>query len=99
MEPLPTAGPRQFLSSARMPSAAPFATAVKRLLDDRNLRLKKIGEEAAELVTACADGDKVRAVEEAADVLYHLLVAVRPLGITLDDVKQTLAQRAAKPPR
>jgi phosphoribosyl-ATP pyrophosphohydrolase/phosphoribosyl-AMP cyclohydrolase len=32
-------------------------------------------------------------------VLYHLLVAVRPLGITLDDVKETLAQRAAKPPR
>ena len=35
-----------------------------RLLGDRNLRLKKLGEEAAELVTACADGDRVRAVEE-----------------------------------
>ena len=27
------------------------------LLDDRNLRLKKLGEEAAELIAACADGD------------------------------------------
>jgi phosphoribosyl-ATP pyrophosphohydrolase/phosphoribosyl-AMP cyclohydrolase len=68
----------------------------RRLMEDRNLRLKKIGEEAAELVTACADGDKARAVEEAADVLYHLLVAVRPLGVTLEDIKQTLARRAAK---
>lgn len=70
----------------------------RRLLDDRNLRLKKIGEEAAELVTACADGDQARAVEEAADVLYHVLVAVKPLGLTLEDVKAVLARRAAKPP-
>ena len=35
------------------------------LLSDRNKRLKKIGEEASELVTACADGDAVRATEEA----------------------------------
>ncbi|MCY1022434.1 bifunctional phosphoribosyl-AMP cyclohydrolase/phosphoribosyl-ATP diphosphatase HisIE [Pyxidicoccus sp. MSG2] len=68
----------------------------RRLLDDRNLRLKKIGEEAAELVTACADGDKERAVEEAADVLYHVLVAVKPLGLTLEEVKAVLARRAAR---
>ena len=30
----------------------------RKLLNDRNLRLKKIGEEAAELVTACADNDQ-----------------------------------------
>jgi phosphoribosyl-ATP pyrophosphohydrolase/phosphoribosyl-AMP cyclohydrolase len=84
-------------SQSPQPGEKPSYT--RRLLDDRNLRLKKIGEEAAELVTACADGDKARAVEEAADVLYHLLVAVRPLGITLEDVKQTLARRAVKPAR
>lgn len=70
----------------------------RRLLEDRNLRLKKLGEEAAELVTACADADAARAVEEAADVLYHVLVAVKPLGLTLEDVKAVLARRAAKPP-
>lgn len=85
--------------AAQAPEPGEKPSYTRRLLDDRNLRLKKIGEEAAELVTACADGDKPRAVEEAADVLYHLLVAVRPLGITLDDVKQALARRAAKPPR
>jgi len=82
--------------AAQAPAPGEKPSYTRRLLDDRNLRLKKIGEEGAELVTACADGDKARAVEEAADVLYHLLVAVRPLGLTLDDVKQVLAQRAAR---
>lgn len=71
----------------------------RRLLGDRNLRLKKLGEEAAELVTACADSDPHRAAEEAADLLYHLLVAIRPLGLTLDDVKGVLAARARSPTR
>lgn len=65
-----------------------------RLLGDRNLRLKKIGEESAELVTACADGDPARAVSEAADLVYHTLVALRALGVGLDDVGVELARRA-----
>jgi phosphoribosyl-ATP pyrophosphohydrolase/phosphoribosyl-AMP cyclohydrolase len=63
------------------------------LLADRNLRLKKIGEEAAELVTACADGDRERAAEEGADVVYHTLVALRAVGVGLDDVRRVLASR------
>lgn len=66
-----------------------------RLLTDRNLRLKKLGEEAAELVTACADGDRDRAEEEAADLLYHALVALRAVGGSLDDVERVLEGRAA----
>lgn len=65
-----------------------------RLLGDRNLRLKKLGEESAELVTACADGDRARAVEEAADLFYHALVALRATGAGLDDVRSVLAGRA-----
>jgi phosphoribosyl-ATP pyrophosphohydrolase/phosphoribosyl-AMP cyclohydrolase len=64
-------------------------------LSDRNLRLKKIGEEAAEFVTACADGDAERAREEAADLLYHTLVALRAAGVSLADVQETLAGRAS----
>ena len=67
----------------------------QRLLSDRNLRLKKIGEEAAELVTACADADPARAVEEGADIVYHTLVALRAVGVTLDDVRRVLAGRAS----
>lgn len=67
----------------------------RRLLGDRNLRLKKLGEEMAELLVACADGDTKRATEEAADVVYHLLVALRGLGAGLDNVRDILASRAA----
>lgn len=67
-----------------------------KLLNDRNLRFKKLGEEAVELVTACADGDVHRATEETADLLYHALVALRAVGGTLDGVRTVLAARAQK---
>lgn len=69
-----------------------------RLLADRNLRLKKLGEEAAELVTACADGNRERAAEEAADLFYHTLVALRAMGASLEDVERVLARRAGGRP-
>jgi phosphoribosyl-ATP pyrophosphohydrolase/phosphoribosyl-AMP cyclohydrolase len=65
----------------------------RRLVDDRNLRLKKLGEECAELVIACADGDRGRAVEEAADLLYHTLVALHSTGASLDDLRRVLEGR------
>ena len=90
--------------AARGAEAAPQSTGEKpsytrRLLADRNLRLKKIGEESAELVTACADGDRARAIEESADVVYHALVALHAVGGTLDDVRASLAARAGAPRR
>ena len=66
----------------------------RKLLADRNLRLKKLGEEMTELVTACADGDRERVTEEAADVIYHLTVALRALGLGLTDVASALDRRA-----
>jgi phosphoribosyl-AMP cyclohydrolase / phosphoribosyl-ATP pyrophosphohydrolase len=71
----------------------------RRLLDDRNLRLKKLGEETAELVTACADDDRARATEESADLVYHLLVALRAVGGTLDGVRAALTARVGAPRR
>ena len=70
----------------------------RKLLADRNLRLKKLGEEATELAVACADGDAERAASEAADVIYHSLVALRALGVSLDAVRTELdsRQRAAE---
>ncbi|MBX3134379.1 MAG: bifunctional phosphoribosyl-AMP cyclohydrolase/phosphoribosyl-ATP diphosphatase HisIE [Gemmatimonadaceae bacterium] len=81
--------------SQRMEEAAPTGAGyTQRLLGDRNLRLKKIGEEASELVTACADGDAARATEEAADLIYHTLVALRAAGGSLDAVRAVLDARA-----
>jgi phosphoribosyl-AMP cyclohydrolase / phosphoribosyl-ATP pyrophosphohydrolase len=71
----------------------------RRLLTDRNLRLKKIGEESAELVTACADGDEGRAAEECADLIYHALVALRAVGGSLHGVRATLTARVGSPRR
>ncbi len=68
----------------------------RRLLDDRNLRIKKLGEETAELVLALADDDRTRAAEEAGDVIYHVMVALLAQGVTLDDVRIALAARAAR---
>jgi phosphoribosyl-ATP pyrophosphohydrolase/phosphoribosyl-AMP cyclohydrolase len=64
------------------------------LLADRNLRLKKVAEEAGEFVVACADHDRVRATEEAADLLYHVIVALEGTGVTLDEVRAVLAARS-----
>jgi phosphoribosyl-ATP pyrophosphohydrolase/phosphoribosyl-AMP cyclohydrolase len=71
-------------------SAASYTAA---LLRDRNLRLKKIGEEAGEFITACADSDPVRATEEAADLIYHSLVALHAAGGSLDAVRDVLRSR------
>jgi phosphoribosyl-ATP pyrophosphohydrolase/phosphoribosyl-AMP cyclohydrolase len=71
------------------------ASYTHRLLDDRNLRLKKLGEECSELVVALADGDGPRAVEEAADLLYHMLVGLRANGLSLEEVRAVLSARAA----
>jgi phosphoribosyl-ATP pyrophosphohydrolase/phosphoribosyl-AMP cyclohydrolase len=78
---------------ARRATESSNASYTRRLLDDRNLRLKKLGEECAELTVACADGDRERAIEEAADVYYHIVVALRGVGAGLDDVKRALEAR------
>ena len=64
-----------------------------RLLDDPNLRIKKLGEENAELIQALVQEDGPRAVEEAADLLYHALAALLAGGMTLDDLLGELEGR------
>ena len=83
--------------AAEPETATQSSSYTRRLLADRNLRLKKIGEEAAELVAACADGDAARATDEVADLLYHSLVALRAAGGSLADVRAVLAARHLKP--
>ncbi len=82
-----TIGERMESADATRPSYT------RRLLADRNLRLKKLGEETAELVLALADGDAVRIAEEGADLLYHVLVATRAAGVGLADLRRVLAER------
>lgn len=54
---------------------------------------KKLGEEAVELALALVSEDDASVKDEAADVLYHLLVALRGRDISLVDVADVLAKR------
>lgn len=63
------------------------------LLRNENLRLKKLGEEAVELAVACAKGQAERAAEEAADLVYHALVACQAVGVDTSRVLEELARR------
>jgi phosphoribosyl-ATP pyrophosphohydrolase len=55
--------------------------------------LKKIGEEATEVVMACKDGDKAKIVAEVADLWFHCLVALEAHGLAPADVLAELARR------
>ena len=65
------------------------------LLEDENLRLKKLGEETAELILALARTDQPRIASEAADLVYHLLVALLASGVGLGDLLTELEGRKA----
>ncbi|AJC25970.1 MULTISPECIES: bifunctional phosphoribosyl-AMP cyclohydrolase/phosphoribosyl-ATP diphosphatase HisIE [Bacillus] len=55
--------------------------------------LKKVGEEAAEVIIAAKNRDHEELKWEAADLLYHLLVLLRAQSLPLDDVLDVLAKR------
>ncbi len=61
-----------------------------------NKILKKIGEEAAEVVMACKDDDKDDIAGEVADLFYHSLVAIAHHGVELRDVYKKLQDRRRK---
>ena len=55
--------------------------------------LKKIGEEATEVVMACKDGDPKRVVAEVADLWFHTLIALAQHGLEPSDVLAELRRR------
>jgi phosphoribosyl-ATP pyrophosphohydrolase/phosphoribosyl-AMP cyclohydrolase len=58
-----------------------------------NKILKKIGEEAAEVVMACKDDDPEAIAGEVADLLYHTLVALAQHQVDLRSVYRKLRER------
>ncbi len=54
---------------------------------------QKFGEEAVETVIAAAQGDRYDLIAESADTLFHLLVTLAALDVTLDEVCDELARR------
>ena len=58
--------------------------------------LKKVGEEAVELVIAGKSRDRGQVVYEAADLLYHVMVLLVYEGIELEEVLEELERRRGK---
>ena len=57
---------------------------------------EKLGEEAIESVVAAVAQDKDALRNEAADLLYHLLVVLKMKGISVDDVMSELDRRTGQ---
>ena len=55
--------------------------------------LKKIGEESTEVVIAGKSLDKNEAVYEISDLVYHVMVLMVEMGITVQDIKKELDSR------
>ena len=64
-----------------------------KLMRNRNLLLKKIGEESSEVILAAKDKKKEQIVYESADLLYHLMVLLYDEGISMQDVYRELEGR------
>jgi phosphoribosyl-ATP pyrophosphohydrolase len=55
--------------------------------------LEKVGEETTEFIIAMKNGIPRRTIEEAADLQFHLLIALRLAGIDLSDLMAELKKR------
>ena len=64
-----------------------------------NRILKKIGEESAEFVMACKDNNADEIAGEAADILFHMQVALAHHGVSWRQVQEVLAARRGAPRR
>ena len=55
--------------------------------------LKKVGEECTEVIISAKDQDKANTIYEIGDLMYHTMVLMLEMGITLDDIKKEMAGR------
>ncbi|MEJ2257095.1 MAG: phosphoribosyl-ATP diphosphatase [Woeseiaceae bacterium] len=56
---------------------------------------QKVGEEAVEVALAATAGDRQEIIDEAADLIYHLIVLLNEQGLGLADVAAQLERRHA----
>ena len=74
--------------------ASPQESYTARLLTDvEDELLKKLAEEAREILMACKDRDHDHIRYEAGDLVYHLLVTLERYGISLDELAGELNAR------
>ena len=59
----------------------------------KNKIAQKVGEESSELIIDYLNGTKKRTIEEASDLIYHVMVLLYSKKIKLNDVKKELKKR------
>ena len=74
--------------------ASPESSYVARLFSKgEDAILKKVGEEATEVLLAAKSGDKAHLVYETADLLFHCMVLLEHHNLGINDVLVELARR------
>ena len=74
--------------------AAPETSYVAKLFSKgEDAILKKVGEEATEVLLAAKGGDKTHLLYETADLWFHCMVLLAQHGLSADDVLSELARR------
>ena len=58
--------------------------------------LKKVGEEASEVIIGAKNNDKEEIKWEVADLVYHTLVLMNMTGVSINDIKDVLYERHMK---
>ena len=77
--------------------AAPEESWTARLVAGGQMKAaKKLGEEAVEAVMAAVTNDRENLTNEAADLLYHLMVVLKIADIPLEKVMGELEERTAQ---
>ena len=75
----------------------PTGSYTSKLLNEGEQKIaQKVGEEAIELAIAAQYSDKQRCVEEAGDLVYHLLVLLAAKEISLEEVEAELEKRMSQ---
>ena len=57
---------------------------------------QKVGEEGVELALAATSGNQQEIIDEAADLVYHVIVLLADAGLGLEDVAARLEQRHSR---
>ena len=79
--------------AARQGAAAEASYVAKLFGKGEDAILKKIGEEATEVLLAAKSGDSGQLVYETADLWFHCMILLAQHGLSADDVLQELARR------
>lgn len=78
----------------RRRDASPEQSYTAKLLQGKeDSLLKKLAEEASEVIMACKDDDHDHIRYEAGDLVYHLMVTLERYGVTLDELAGELDAR------